>query len=142
MYVANEYAACSAVSVCDHGADAKILWEWDEILPDAASPLVDEKHLILPSGYGIVNCLDVKTGAVLWEHEFDKGFYSSPILVNDRVYIIDRSGPMQIFSMDDTFKLLGSSVIGERAYATPAFIGDRIYIRGVKHLFCIEDERS
>ena len=35
--------------------------------------------------------------------------------------------------------VLGTAKIGEEAYATPAFGGDRIYIRGVTHLFCIAE---
>jgi hypothetical protein len=48
---------------------------------------------------------------------------------------------MQIFKMDDEFERLGTSPIGEDAYATPAFVGDRIYIRGLMHLFCIEEQK-
>jgi len=141
VYVANEYATASAIDVGNHGSGPKILWQWDEALPDATSPVANEDFLILPTGFGVVSCLDVKKGKLLWEHEFDDGFYSSPILVNDRVYIIDIKGRMQIFKMDDEFELLGTSTIGEDAYATPAFVGDRIYIRGVTHLFCIEEQK-
>ena len=60
---------------------------------------------------------------LLWEHEFNDGFYSSPILVNDRVYMIDLKEKMQIFKMDSEFELLGISELEEDAYATPAFVG-------------------
>jgi hypothetical protein len=43
--------------------------------------------------------------------------------------------------MDSEFELLGVSEIEEDAYATPAFVGDRIYIRGLMHLFCIEEQK-
>ena len=141
VFVANDHATASAIDVGNHGSEPKILWQWDEALPDAASLLANEDYLILPTGFGVVSCLDAKTGERFWEHEFDVGFYSSPILVNDRVYIIDLSGTMQIFKMDDEFELLGASEIGEDAYATPAFVGDRIYIRGLTHLFCIEEQK-
>jgi hypothetical protein len=36
-------------------------------------------------------------GKLLLEHEFNDGFYSSPILLNDRVYMIDLKEKMQIF---------------------------------------------
>lgn len=139
--VANEGATASAIDVGNHGSGPKILWQWDEAIPDAASPLANEDYLILPTGFGVVSCLDVKTGKVFWEHEFNDGFYSSPILVNDHVYIIDLNGRMQIFKMDDEFKLLAASEIGEDVYATPAFVGDRIFIRGLMHLFCIEERK-
>jgi outer membrane protein assembly factor BamB len=141
VYVANEYATASAIEISDHSSEPNILWQWDEILPNASSLLANKDYLILPSSYGIVNCLNVKTGEVFWEKEFDDGFYSSPILVNDRVYIIDLSGVMQIFKMNDQFELLGTSELGERAYATPAFLNDKIYIRGLTHLFCIGQQK-
>lgn len=141
VFVASEGATASAIDVGSHASGPKILWQWEETLPDAASPLANEDYLILPTGFGVITCLDGKTGKVFWEHEFDDGFYSSPILVKDCVYIIDLSGTMQIFRMDDEFELLGASKIGEDAYATLAFVGDRIYIRGVTHLFCIGEHK-
>ena len=121
----------------DHESDRKVLWRWDETLPDASSPLATEKFLIVPSGFGTVNCLDIKTGKVLWEHDFDVGFSSSPIQVNDRVYLTDYSGNIQIFKLDSQFQLLGTGDVGEDIFATPAFVGDKIYIRGLTHLFCV-----
>ena len=108
-------------------------------LPDAASPLANKDYLILPTSFGVVTCLDAKTGKVYWEHEFGKGFNSSPILVNNRVYLMDLSGTMRIFKMDKKFEQVGKADIGEGTYATPAFVGGRIYIRGLTHLFCIAE---
>ena len=61
--------------------------------------------------------------------------------MNDRVYMIDLKGKMQIFKMDSEFELFGVSEIEEDAYATPAFLGDRIYIRGSMYLFCLEEQK-
>jgi hypothetical protein len=36
-----------------------------------------------------------------------------------------------------TFQLLSSNPLGEGSTGTAAFAGNRIYIRGAKHLFCI-----
>jgi outer membrane protein assembly factor BamB len=135
VFVANEGAAASAIDVSSR--ERKTLWQWDESLPDCASPVANEQYLIMPTTFGVVTCLDVKTGNVLWEHEFDEGFCSSPILVNDRVYILDLSGIMQVFKLDDEFELLGTADIGEPAYATPAFVRDRIYVRTLDHLYCV-----
>ena len=73
--------------------------------PDAASPLANDDYLILPTAFGVVTCLDAKTGKVLWEHEFNQGFRSSPVLAHDRVYIIDLSGVMHVFKMGDRFEV-------------------------------------
>ncbi|HXG46449.1 MAG TPA: PQQ-binding-like beta-propeller repeat protein [Methylomirabilota bacterium] len=140
VYVASEGAVAAAIDVSNHAAKPKVRWTWGETLPDVSSPVANERYVIIPSGHGVVTCLDAKTGKKLWEHEFSAGFYSAPILVNDRVYILDLAGGMQIFRMSDKFELLGVSKIGEATYATPAFVGDRIYIRGATHLFCVGAE--
>ena len=140
VFVAVENSAASAIDISNHAEEPKILWQWDESLPDSASPLATDNYVILPTAFGVVTCLDSKSGKVFWEHEFNQGFCSSPILVKDRVYIIDLSGKMQVFKLGKTFEQLGESDIGEPAYATPAFVGDRIYIRGLRHLFCVGEE--
>lgn len=140
VFVAVENSAASAIDIGNHKEEPKIIWQWDESLPDSASPVANSEFLILPTAFRVVTCLDSKSGKVFWEHEFNQGFSSSPILVNDRVYIIDLSGKTQVFKLGKTFEQLGESDIGEPAYATPAFIGDRIYIRGLHHLFCVGEK--
>jgi hypothetical protein len=78
-----------------------------------------------------------RPGSCAGEREFDRGFWSSPIAVGDRVYLIDLSGVMQVFKLGGEFELLAASEISEEAYATPAVVGDRIHIRGLGRLFCV-----
>jgi outer membrane protein assembly factor BamB len=137
VFVSNEGATTSAIDIRSHSSEPDILWQRDENLPDAASPLAKGGYLILPTAFGVVSCLEARTGKVLWEKEFDRGFYSSPVAVGDRVYMIDLSGATQVFQLDAEFKHLGVSELGEGVYATPAVAGDRIYIRGLGHLFCV-----
>ena len=140
VFVSSEEAGLSAIDIGGHDAQPKILWKWDDALPDAASPLAKDGYVILPTGFGVVSCLDAKTGKLRWEKEFDRGFWSSPVLADDRVYLIDSHGGMQVFRLGDAFELLGAPGIGEAAYATPAIVGERIYIRGLTHLICIAAE--
>ena len=84
-----------------------------------------------------VTCLNSKTGDRYWYHEFDEGFYSSPILVGENVYLTDMQGVTYIFKADEEFKLVSKCELGESVVATPAFMHNRIYIRGDRHLFCI-----
>lgn len=141
VFVAGEGAAATAIDISRHDVEPRILWQWDKSLPDVASPLANKDYLILPTSFGVVTCLDAKSGKVYWEHEFNTGFSSSPILVNDQVYIVDMSGTMQIFKMNKKFEHVGEADIGEDAYATPAFVGGRIYLRGLTHLFCIAEQK-
>lgn len=137
VFVASEGAFASAIDISDHSAQPDIRWQWDESLPDASSLVANKDCLLVPTAFGVVTCLARETGEVLWEHEFNRGFTSSPILVEDRVYMVDLSGTTQVFKLSKEFELLSESGVGEPVYATPAFSGNRILIRGLTHLFCI-----
>lgn len=137
VFVASEGAAAVAIDVSDHAAEPKVLWRWEEALPDAASPVASGGLVIVPTAFGVVSCLDLKTGEAYWEHNFGKGFSSSPIVVGDRVYLLDMGGRMRVFRLGKAFEELGEGDVGEACYATPAFVGGRIYVRGLMQLFCI-----
>jgi outer membrane protein assembly factor BamB len=133
VFAVNQYAILAAISL-----EARdIVWEAYDGLPDASSPLATEECLFLAASYGVVTCFDAKTGGMLWEQEFEEGFYASPVLAGDRIYLMDRSGGMHIFRADRQYESLGESPLGEPSDSTPALVAGRIYIRGNSHLYCI-----
>jgi outer membrane protein assembly factor BamB len=133
VFAVNQNAILAAIDI----ETREMLWEAYDDLPDASSPLATDRYLIVPTSYGVVTSFNAGTGEVLWTHEFDKGFYSSPILVGDKVYLMDRSGVMHIFMAAEEFQLVAEAELGERSDSTPAFMEDRIYIRGIENLYCI-----
>ena len=117
--------------------ESQVRWTWDNYLPDVASPVTDGRRILVPTGYGTVSCLDTSTGEELWIHDFDEGFWSSPILVGDTVYMTDKMGDTHIFKLADSFEQQGTGSVGEQVFTTPAFTDSRIFIRGQTHLYCI-----
>lgn len=134
VYAVNEYAKLVAIQI---GDTPTILWENDEYLSDVPSPVATKDLLFMATSYGVVVCYDSKTGKKYWEQEFDNGFYSSPILVDGKIYLLDMSGITHIFAAAKEFVSIGQSPLGEDGMTTPAFMDGRIYIRGNEHLFCI-----
>jgi outer membrane protein assembly factor BamB len=134
VFAVNDMAILAAI---EPGNEPKIIWEYDEDLSEASSPVATEDYLFLASGIGIISCFDVKTGEQYWFNEFDEGFYSSPIVVGELVYTIDKKGITHIIKADRNFELVSQPVLGEDAVATPAFMPGRIYIRSNNHLYCI-----
>ncbi|MBD3374101.1 PQQ-binding-like beta-propeller repeat protein [candidate division KSB1 bacterium] len=135
VFAVNEFALLAGIQL---EPNPSMIWEYEDELSEVASPVATSELLIMASSYGTISCLDTKTGELIWSQEFDDGFYSSPILVGDIVYALDLSGVMHMFKMDKVYTEMGSAELGQDAMATPVFMHDRIYIRGVEHLFCIE----
>ncbi|MBN2699262.1 MAG: PQQ-binding-like beta-propeller repeat protein [Bacteroidales bacterium] len=137
VYATNEYARLVAVKPGATGTE--YVWENDEYLSEASSPVAAGGLLYLATSYGVLVCYDGKTGEKYWEKEYDHGFYSSPMVSDGKVYAIDLGGIMHILRADRTGTEIGSPALGEEAYATPAFADQRIYLRGKENLYCIGD---
>jgi len=138
IIVANEYAVGAALRVRPDGAGVDRLWETHDRLPDVASPVARGGRVYFTASDGAVTCLGAADGAERWVHEFERGFYASPVVADGRVYALDRGGVMHIFADGDVYRELGRAPLGEPAVATPAFAHGRIYLRGYDHLFAIE----
>lgn len=138
VFAANEYATGAAIKIpFKKGVEPEIIWEYDEALPNASSPLATADYIFLAAGDGYVTCLDIKTGELLWEEDFDRGIYASPVLVGDRVYIMDLKGNMHIIKASGQFERINTSALGEESSCTAAFLDGKIVVRGDKNLYCI-----
>ncbi|MFO7573711.1 MAG: PQQ-binding-like beta-propeller repeat protein [Bacteroidales bacterium] len=135
VFIGNEFA--KLVAVKPSTGETQSLWEDNEFTPEISSLVATEDHLFVATSYGAVACYDARTGKVLWENYFDYEFYSSPIIAGDKVYLTDVPGNTYIVKAAGEFDLLATASLGERVYATPAFAHGKIFIRGVKHIYCI-----
>ena len=134
VYVVNDYARLAAIKL---GETPDVTWEYLDDLSEVASPLATKDLVIMAASFGAVTCFDSKTGERLWLQDFEEGFYSSPILVGDKIYLMDMLGVTYVFKAGKEFQLLSKNELGEAAMTIPAFMHNRIYIRGEKNLFCI-----
>ena len=131
VFVANEYAKMIAIK------EGSIVWENYDYLPDVSSPVAYKDYVFFTTSYGDMVCINQKDGAIIWHHEFDNGFYGSPVIADGKLYCIDRTGTTAIVQASAEFKLIGQPSLGEKSDCTPAFADGKIYIRGNKNLYCI-----
>jgi outer membrane protein assembly factor BamB len=134
VFATNEYARLVAIKPV---AEATVVWENDEYLAEASSPVAYNGLLYTATSYGVLACYDAKTGEMKFEKEFDDGFYSSPMIADGKLYILDMSGVTHILKADATGTIIGQPELGEGGYAVPAMADGLIYIRGEENLYCI-----
>lgn len=134
VFAINEYAKLAAIQI---GDQPKILWENNDYLSDVPSPVAIDKYLFVVTSYGEVACYNPKTGDKYWNHDFGTGTYSSPMLVGEKIYLMDKKGTMHIFKADKTFSSVGDPKLGENTVSTPAFADGKIFVRAGNNLYCI-----
>jgi len=141
FFVANDNATSTAIKF---NADEKtpkpeIAWQWDQSLPDVSSPVCADKFFFMATSRGEIICLNSADGSEGWVQEFDDGFYVSPILVGDLIYVVDKKGTAFVFKAGVPYTQMAKASLGDEVLATPAFLDGRIYVRTVKNLMCISN---
>ena len=108
------------------------------------SPVAYKGNVILVRDRGEVACIDPATGKTVWEGAFPKdrsNFYASPLVAGDLLYAPREDGTVFVAKIaEGKFELLSENVMAEPVIGSPIPAGDRILIRGEKHLFCAAAE--
>ena len=109
------------------------------------SPIVKSGHLYGVLDSGVAVCWKADTGEEVWKERLGGDFYSSPVMVGDRIYASNLGGKTYVFeATPGKFKLIAENQLGDEVYATPAICGNRIYLRVAKRgedrqefLYCV-----
>ena len=117
-------------------------WKSDSKAGYVPSPLLHEGLLYAVSDTGLLRCYEAATGQVVWEHALGAPFYSSPVLVGDRIYVFDRKGKGYVVKTGRQFELLATNELSAGAFATPVILGDRIYLRTLREFYCLGEAAS
>jgi len=135
VYASQEYARTLAL---DPKSPGEFVWEDDVYMSEVSSPVAHKGFLYMATSYGVLVCYDARTGEKQWEKEFDDGFYSSPMIADGKLYIIDVGGITHILKADGTGTIIAEPELGEAGYALPVFAEGMLYLRGgTKSLYCI-----
>lgn len=119
-----------------------ILWTKSRDTPDVASPLLSNGRLYYyKEKTGILTCLDAATGEPHYAAQRTnlRTTYASPVAAGGYVYLSDRNGTTVVIKDADQYEEVATNDIGETIDATPAPVDDQLFIRGERHLFCIEE---
>jgi outer membrane protein assembly factor BamB len=134
----------------DRKNEAPIAWKRRQPgTPYVPSPLLDGELLYFTaSNKGILSCLNAETGEPLVDRQRLTGLenvYASPVAAADRIYLPGREGNTLVIKRgefekaDDKSKaiVLATNKLDDRFDASPAIVGDAIFLRGREHLYCI-----
>ena len=118
-------------------------WKREDTSTFVPTPCVWNKQIYLTRDKGEVECLDPKTGKTIWSDKLPKSrsnIYSSPLVADGVIYAAREDGVVFTIKIADGFALESMDDLGESVIGSPIVFGDRILIRGEKHLFCFEAE--
>lgn len=118
-----------------------VTWTANRGTPYTPSPLLSNGRIWYLSGNnGILSVRDTKSGKLLVEGErLDgvSGVYASPVSAGGRVYIAGRNGTVSVLKDSAKLEVLATNELDEKFDCSPAIVGNQIFLRGKKNLYCI-----
>ncbi len=118
--------------------ESHLLWKQRKLVPFCSSPVAVGDFIFTVKDGGIFACLDLKNGKHIKQGRASgtDDYYSSPVAADGKVFLIDEEGRLTVISADPECRTLHTADFGEKAFATPAIIGNRLYLRTNGHLYC------
>jgi outer membrane protein assembly factor BamB len=114
-----------------------LVWQQRRTWPYVPTMLLYGEHIYFVNDQGIAACAVAATGEIVWSERLGGTVTASPILIDGKVYSVNNDGAVHVFAAEPKFKLLAKNSLGEAVTATPAVAGQRLFVRGADHLFCI-----
>lgn len=132
----------NAAGALDDSSEA-VIWTNDRNTPYVPSPLLHRGRLyFFKSNDAILTCMDAATGETLFGPERLpnlEGVYSSPVAAGDYVYLFGRNGAALVIKAGDTLEIVAENALSDRIDASPALVGDSLFVRGHEYLYCIAE---
>jgi outer membrane protein assembly factor BamB len=116
--------------------------------PDVPTPVSDGKLLYIVNDTGVVFCLDVKTGAVVYGPERlpSDSYSSSPVLADGKIYVSsERTGATVVYRAGPKFELLATNTLdGECSpycLSSVAVSDGQLFIRSSAKLWVVGERK-
>ncbi len=127
----------------DNLDDPELIWQREHDTPYVPSPLLTNGRLYFTKGNeAILTCLDSKTGNEIYGPKrlpALRSFYASPVASERFIYFTSRQGKTMVLNNSEQFQIAATNVLDAEVDASPAIVGNQIFIRSKTHLYCIEN---
>lgn len=121
-------------------ADA-VAWRQTAAAPYIPSPIAYSDYVYVLLDQGFIACYEAKTGKEVYgKTRIDVGaqFSASPVAVDGKIYCPSEDGDVFVIKAGPQYQLLTKNSIGESIMASPAVSDGKMFVRTIKHLYCIQ----
>lgn len=116
-----------------------VVWQTEKDCSYVPSPIVAGPYLLVISDTGVATCFEAATGQVAWRERLGPHYSASLVMANGLVYFLSDKGVMTVVKPGPKLDIVTRNELGEETYASPAISDGRMFLRGLKHLYCIGD---
>jgi outer membrane protein assembly factor BamB len=118
-------------------ATGEVAWKLERGSSYTPTPLVYQGVLYVCIDNGILSAYDPRTGKRHYQRRIAAdagGFSASPVAADGRIYLASEDGVMFVIRAGTRFELLARNDMKEMMLATPAVVGDMMFVRTRSHV--------
>lgn len=121
----------------DLEGDHEVKFKITRSAPYVPTPVAKDDLLFLWGDNGIVSCVELPKGDVVWSRRIGGNVSSSPVIAGDKLVGIAEDGTLTVLSAARDYKELGTVKLGETTRATPLVQRDYMLVRTNSRLICV-----
>ncbi len=127
------------------GDTPEVLWKEAALKPGAASLIAADDRVYAINRAGVLSIADANTGKLLGKTRLEGAFWSTPVLVGDRLLCASHEGVLEVVRVSDQGRkaeIIGRVPLGETLQGSPAAADGAVFVRSDKHLWRVGAKRS
>ena len=118
-----------------------VVWSLHRGTPYVPCPMLWGDEIYLLEDQSFFSCYRATDGKRHYKQRLSGAlkFSASPVGAADRIYLLSETGKTVVLQRGSEVKVLAINELDETFHASPAIVGDAIYLRGDKHLYCFAE---
>lgn len=121
----------------------KIVWKVNRGTPYVPSPMLYEGQIYFFQGNrGTLSTVDAKTGKQVYGQKRIpdmRQVYASPVGAGGHVFLSGRDGATHVIKHGKNYEFVGTNKLDGELDASPAIVGNQIFLRSKTHVYCIAE---
>lgn len=115
----------------------KVVFKVERAASYVPSPIAYNDLLFTWSDKGIVGCVELPTGKLVWNRRVGGNYSASPVIAGGKLIGVSEDGIVTILAASAEFKKIGEVKLGEASRATPLVADNYLLFRTDRHLMRI-----
>jgi len=117
------------------------IWHYDKIRRSISTGAIYNGLLFYSDFSGFLHCLDVNTGKPYWVHDMLAAIWSSPMVIDGKVYLADEDGDVAVLEASKEKKVISTNNMASAVYMTPVPANGMLFLGNRNQLFALAESK-
>lgn len=127
-------------------SETHVLWRFLPTRRRVGTGVIHAGHFYGTRSGGFVDCVELTTGKVVWDERLPAttsttAIWSSPVLVDGKLYLVNQGGDGFVVRAAPTYELLATNAMKEKTNSSIVVSDGEIFLRTHQALWCLGEKR-